>query len=86
MRITRWMIWMRRLRVILNKFFIKYLVGCLGSDKYQDMYYCEASYNCCRMFKKSLEFSKPHLLLFSDDPYNFPARKEGECRNPQVKW
>ena len=56
------MIWMRRLRVILNKFFIKYLVGCLGSDKYQDMYYCEASYNCWRMFKKSLEFQ--NLIYF----------------------
>ena len=27
-----------------------------------------------------------NLFGDDDDPYNFPARKEENCRNPQVKW
>ena len=33
-----------------------------------------------------LNHIKSTFIVYSDDPYNFPARKEVSCRNPQVKW
>ena len=41
---------------------------------------------CTQYLDNELNHIKSTFIVYSDDPYNFPARKEVSCRNPQVKW